>query len=342
MHDVNLGALLSLGWDARACALFTDMASPELLPGRVVRVERSACVVALADGDHMAAAPNPVAVGDWAAVRIIDGAYTVAGVTDRWSQLTRGDPAGGVQVLAANIDLVLITAPADRLSPARIERETALAWNSGAQPVVLVTKADLAVDGAIDRLEARLAVVDVVATSAHTGTGLDRVREQLRPCRTAVLIGPSGAGKSSLTNALVGEARMATGAVRDGDHRGRHTTSTRQLVAVPDGGVLIDTPGLRSLALAGDGTGVLSAFADIEELAAQCRFRDCRHELEPGCAVLDAAERGQLDQARLASYGKLRREVAREERRHDPLARQARLREWKAVTKSVRAQPKKR
>ncbi|MDQ1393140.1 MAG: ribosome biosis GTPase / thiamine phosphate phosphatase [Acidimicrobiaceae bacterium] len=342
MHDVNLGALLSLGWDARARALFTELARPELFPGRVVRVERSACVVALADGDHMAAAPIPVAVGDWAAVGIVDGAYTVTGVTDRWSQLTRGDPSGGVQVLAANIDLVLITAPADRLSPARIERETALAWDSGAQPVVLVTKADLAVDGEIDRLEARLAVVDVVATSVVTSTGLDRVRDRLRPCRTAVLIGPSGAGKSSLTNALVGEARMVTGSVRDGDHRGRHTTTTRQLVPVPDGGVLIDTPGLRSLALAGDGTGVQSAFSDIEELAAGCRFGDCRHEREPGCAVLAAAARGQLDQARLASYGKLRKEVAWEERRHDPRARQASLRQWKAVTRSVRSQPKKR
>jgi ribosome biogenesis GTPase len=207
---------------------------------------------------------------------------------------------------------------------------------------VLVTKADLAEDGAVGRLEARLRVIDVVATSAVTGIGLDTVRTRLRPCRTAVLIGPSGAGKSSLVNALVGADRMATGTVREDDNRGRHTTTARQLVALPDGGVLIDTPGLRSLSLTGDGKGVQAAFADIEELAADCRFGDCRHNREPSCAVLAAVASGHLNRARLASYQKLSKEIAWEERRHDPVARQANMRQWKAITKSARSQPKNR
>ena len=299
------GALLAVGWDERAAARSGAITRPGLVPGRVARVERSACVVALAGGDQVASAPPDVAVGDWVAVRVDGRDSEVVAVAERWSQLTRWDPAGRIQVLAANVDLVLITAPADRLSPARVERETAMAWGSGGQPVVLVTKADLASEHQVARLRARLGDVEVVATSAFSGDGVAAVRRLLQPCRTAALIGPSGAGKSSLANALIGSDRLATGMVRPGDHRGRHTTTTRQLVAVPLGGVLIDTPGLRSLALTGDGAGVRAAFREIEELTTRCRFRNCRHDREPGCAVLAAAEAGSLNRARLASYLKL-------------------------------------
>ena len=188
------------------------------------------------------------------------------------------DPHGDrLQVLAANVDLVLVTCPADRPSIERVERETVLAWDAGAQPAVLVTKADLDADGARGaRSRDRLVGVDVLQTSAHDRAGVDDVAALLAPDRTAVVLGPSGAGKSTLINALLGEDRLATAAVRDEDARGRHTTTTRDLVAIPSGGVVIDTPGLRSLGLGTDrDVGMANAFADIAELAEGCRFRDC-------------------------------------------------------------------
>ena len=251
------------------------------------------------------------AVGDWVAARIDggDGGACVVGFVPAWSRLTRRDPGGQSQVLAANVDIVFITAPADRLSAARVERESAMAWESGARPVVLVTKGDVALPDQADELRRRLVNIDVVQTSAVTGLGLPAVHELLQPCRTAVLLGPSGAGKSSLANALIGEQRMATTSVRDGDHRGRHTTTSRQLLIVPTGGVLIDTPGLRSLSLEGAGEGIAATFDDIVELAASCRFRDCRHLSEPKCAVIAALARGELDADRLANYRKLQGEI---------------------------------
>lgn len=249
---------------------------------------------------------------------------------------------GEHQVLAANLDLVLVTAPGDRLRAARVEREVAMAWEGGAQPVVLVTKADLADADEVLALRERLVGVDVVATSGVTGEGVEEVERLLRPHRTAVLLGPSGAGKSTLANALLGEERLAVAAVRATDARGRHTTTSRQLVVVPGGGVLIDTPGLRSLALSGGGDGVAAAFADVEALAAGCRFGDCAHEDEPGCAVAEAASSGALDRDRLASYRKLLREVAFEERRADPRARKEHVRVWKARAKENRKRYRER
>jgi ribosome biogenesis GTPase len=174
---------------------------------------------------------------------------------------------------------------------------------------VLITKGDVALPQQAEELRRRLVNIDVVQTSAVTGLGLPAVRQLLQPCRTAVLLGPSGAGKSSLANALIGEERMTTNSVRDGDRRGRHTTSSRQLLIVPSGGVLIDTPGLRSLSLDGAGEGIAATFDDIVELAAACRFRDCCHLSEPNCAVIAALARGELDPDRLANYRKLQGEI---------------------------------
>ncbi len=167
------------------------------------------------------------------------------------------------------------------------------------------------------------------------------LRDRLRPARTAVLLGPSGAGKSTLANALVGTEVLATGAVRDSDQRGRHITTSRQLVSVPGGGVLIDAPGLRSMGLAGDVT-VQAAFPDIDALAAHCRFSDCRHQTEPGCAVVAAAALGELDVERLASFRKLERQAAAEARRSDPLLRRSERSELKARARSVRGYDKRR
>jgi ribosome biogenesis GTPase len=278
------------------------------------------------------------AVGDWIAVK----GEVVRAVLPRWSELTRADPSGAaVQVLAANIDLVLITSPADRLSPARVERELTVAWDSGACPLVVVTKSDLADQEAVSALADRVVGVDVLTTSSTTGQGLQELYARLRPARTAVLLGPSGAGKSTLANALAGADALATSAVRDRDRRGRHTTTSRQLITIPGGGVLIDTPGLRSLGLAGD-VPVEAAFPDIEILAGACRFTDCRHQTEPGCAVEAAAASGELDGGRLTSFRKLQREAAVEARRSDPLLRRAELAMRKSQARSARLNLKRR
>jgi ribosome biogenesis GTPase len=327
-----------LGWDERVVARWASI-DPDAswLPARVVRVERSACVVTL--GDHEVVATSPVlpAVGDWVAVARDGDATFVRARVERWSAVARIE-----QILAANVDVGLITAPADRPSAARVEREIALVWDSGAIPTVVVTKSDLDEGRYASLLSERVVGVDVIETSSVTGIGIGAVSDTLRPCRTAVLIGPSGAGKSTLANALLGDTRFETGAVRETDRRGRHTTTWRELVAVPGGGVLIDTPGLRRLDLSIDGESVAATFPDIEDLATSCRFGDCGHVHEPGCAVRDAVERGTLDAARLASYRKLQREIAFEERRVDPIARANEQRRWKQVHKEAKARTRHR
>lgn len=334
LFDHYASRLTSLGWDDRVESCLAEIAAG-LLPGRVVRVERGACVVALADDDHVARSALTVAVGDWVGARWCGDALAVESIAPRWSELARRDPEGRLQVLASNIDIVFITAPADHLSAARVERETALAWDSGAQPVVLLTKFDLAEPGLAEQLRERLLGVDIIATSTVTGAGADQIAALLHPGRTAVLLGPSGAGKSSLANLMLGEERLTVGDVRTGDRRGRHTTTVRQLLAVPGGGVLIDTPGLRSLALTGE-DGITATFADIEELAGECRFTDCRHEREPGCAITAAVESGQLDALRVANYRKLRRGLEYQARRDDPVARGEAERIWKIRAKAAR------
>jgi ribosome biogenesis GTPase / thiamine phosphate phosphatase len=333
------GALDALGWSDRVVALYSESAGPSDLPARVVRVERSQSAVVSTDGNEvLATSESPPAVGDWVVLR--DGA--ILHVLPRWSALTRQDPDGsGLQTLASNIDIVLIAAPADRLNPTRVERELAVAWDSGARPIVVLTKVDLAKPTARAELQDRLVGVEVIATSTSTREGIDLVTAALRPDLSGVLLGPSGAGKSSLMNAVVGSQVLAVGEVRDVDQRGRHTTATRQLLAVPGGGVLIDTPGLRSLGLAGDG-GLQAAFPEIESLASQCRFNDCRHQVEPGCAVIAALRDDRLDSRRLENFRKLHREVAEVERRQDPVKRKEELRKWKLRTKASRQHQKRR
>jgi ribosome biogenesis GTPase len=186
-----------------------------------------------------------------------------------------------------------------------------VAWESGASPVVVLTKVDLAADvtEAMAAAEAAAGAVSVLATSSVTGEGLDELRALAGPGRTLVLLGPSGVGKSTIVNHLLGQDVQATGAVRTGDARGRHTTTSRQLVPLPGGGVLLDTPGLRSLPLWNAGAGVAATFDDVETLAAGCRFRDCGHEGEPGCAVQAAVDDGRLPARRLASWSKLHQEL---------------------------------
>ncbi len=328
-----MSVLDPLGWDERVHALLGDPSDD--VPGRVVRVDLDSCQVATTDGETRARSRHPVAVGDWVRVHL-DDTSTVTCIAPRWSQVARRDPTGLTQVLAANVDLVLVAVPADRMSIARVEREVAIGWDSGAQPVVLLTKSDLDTGDAARLLGERLVGVDIVPVSSVTGDGADAVTRLLQPARTGVLLGPSGAGKSTLTNLLAGREVAATGEVREGDRRGRHVTSARELQVLPGGGVLIDTPGLRSLSLAEDHGGVAAAFPDIEELAAGCRFRDCAHDSEPGCAVVAAQESGTLDADRLANYRKLRRELDFQLRRDDPVAAQEARAVWKQRAKASR------
>lgn len=291
--------LTTLGWDDRLTALFAEHADAGLVPGRVSRVDRTACQVLLAaDAEPLTATAESLpAVGDWVA---LDG-DRVAAVLPRHSALARQDPIKEMeQVVATNVDTVFVVASMGKApNVRRIERTLALAWDSGAVPWVVLTKRELAADpdAYIEEVRVVAVGVEILAVSARTGEQMDRLHEPLRPNRTAVMIGASGVGKSTLANWLVGDEVLAVGDIREVDGKGRHTTTARQLLTVPSGGVLIDTPGLRSLGLWQADEGVAAVFADIIELAEGCRFRDCRHGAEPGCVVI-----GQVDPDRLDSW----------------------------------------
>lgn len=254
-------------------------------------------------------------VGDWVLVRHRAGEYctTIHRVLQRRSKFSRKTAGRKTeeQIVAANVDLVLLVTSVDRdFNVRRIERYASLAWESGARPVMVLNKADLCDDATLfkSRAESAAPGVPAVVTSAVRGDGVTALGEMVRTGGTSVLLGSSGVGKSALINLLLREERQNTGPIRESDGRGRHTTTSRQLIVVPGGGALIDTPGMRELQLWDSGEGLRHAFTDIEELARECRFRDCRHESEPGCAVRAAIAAGEFDEARLVSYHKLGRE----------------------------------
>lgn len=324
-------SLVPHGWSERWRALLAD--HPGCEPARVVRHDGTAYLLATPAGPaparHRPALRPAPTVGDWVACRGGD----VVAVLARSSLLRRRDPSGtGEQALAANVDLVLLAGGLDRpISPGRIDRGATLAWDAGAVPAVVLTKSALAdpdvVAARVDGLAAAHPGLDVVVTSAHEGIGLDAVRG-LVDGRTVVLLGESGAGKSTLVNALVGDAAAAVGAVRAGDAKGRHTTTARELRPLPAGGVLIDTPGIREVGLWVDAEAVDRAFDDVDALAAGCRFGDCRHATEPGCAVVAAVADGALAGDRLESWRRLRREAegsARRANRHEQHAYERRF-----------------
>jgi ribosome biogenesis GTPase len=243
-------------------------------------------------------------------------------------------------VVAANIDVAfLVTAMNGDLNARRLERYLASAWQSGARPVVVLTKADLCANAedAVVEAEALAVGVPVIAVSSVTGEGLGAVRDQLKTGETAVLVGSSGVGKSTLVNALHGHDVMTTGAIREDDARGRHTTTHRELILLPGGAMVLDTPGMRELGLLDADEGVGATFEDIEALAANCRFSDCGHTNEPGCAVREARDSGVLDEARWNSFRKLIRELSFAERKEDRAAREAERKRWIAIAKAQRA-----
>ncbi|GAA3099836.1 ribosome small subunit-dependent GTPase A [Nonomuraea salmonea] len=354
--------LSSFGW--------TDLRAADLpdgtVPARVSRVDRGAAEVIAADGQHhvrygarvrRASAADPVAlpcVGDWVALTWLpEGRYELDEVLPRTTAFVRGgvsrDSVGGLsgdgqgQVLAANVDIVFVAEPSmhstDFADLGRIERLVALAWESGGTPVVLVTKSDLFEDGLDDLVaDVRAAApgVAVHAVSSLLGDGVELARGYLEGSRTAVILGPSGAGKSTLVNALAGDGVMETQQVRAADGRGRHTTVHRELIPLPGGGLVIDTPGIRRVGLYDIGEGVDRVFSDIEDLAAECRFGDCGHDGEPGCAVLAALERGDLPERRLQSWRKLQREAVWMASRTDARLRKEQQNKWKIIHKEMR------
>jgi ribosome small subunit-dependent GTPase A len=357
-EGVESPSLAVLGWDdsrATELAALSSIRGLELTPARVARVDRGALTVLTGSTSTRVRPsgrlfePDPTepgepvgtpAVGDWVA---LDGTVAVA-VLSRRSSFERSisGRATVAQVVAANIDTVFIVAPlVGRSRPRLLQRCLALAWQSGATPVVLLTKADIAVDVPQRIADARADAVgaDVFAVSSATGEGLDALAGYLGSGHTVAMIGPSGAGKSTLTNALgAGTFALQTGAVRD-DGKGRHTTTARELVVLPSGAVAIDTPGLRGLALWEAEEGIGAAFADIVEFAADCRFADCAHHGEPGCAVGRAIAEGDLDAARFDDYEKLLREQRRLETRRDGRARALEHAKAKVFYKAVKRQP---
>jgi len=340
------------GWDDDWAAAFAPHAAEGLQPARVVRQDRGACEIQLETGARSAEPTGRFrhaveageaelpAVGDWAAIdpRPTCDRAGLAAVLPRRACLARQDAgrATRAQVLAANVDVAFLVGALDAgrgFSLARLERALALVRAGGAEAVAVLTKADLCADVGARVREAQAAAPDVavVALSALEGWGVDELRSWLGAGRTGVLLGPSGVGKSALVNALLGEARQATGPVREEDARGRHTTTRRELFRLPDGGLLIDTAGLREFQ-PWDAAGDLDAvFPEVAELAAHCRFRDCRHEGEPGCAVQQALGDGSLDLRRFEHYLRLKREQAYQEQKRDLGAQLAEKTRWKKI-----------
>ncbi|MFN3196876.1 MAG: ribosome small subunit-dependent GTPase A [Bradymonadia bacterium] len=357
----------TLGWDTRWHSAFDQIGRPDLQPMRVIAVHRQFRVLAgpvpvergVPTGRLRArSSPEDMpTVGDWVLVdaeqATADGlAHIIASLPRRsvFRRAAAGESTHG-QVVAANVDTVFLVCSLDRdFNPRRIERYLAALWGTGAQPVVLLNKVDQCPDpqSMLAELQGSVPGVSVHLTSALDATGLDALAPYLLPGRTVALVGSSGVGKSTLSNALLGEAaatHMATGAVRADDQRGRHTTTHRQMLTLPGGAQLIDTPGMRALGLwvdEGAEAGVASAFPDIEALIDQCRFRDCSHQNEPGCAVRAALECGELSPARLANWEKLNRELAFQARRQDESLARLEEAKWKSIQKANRARTRLR
>ena len=346
MSELDLGAL---GWSDELAASL----EPGCSPGRVIAAHRAAYDVASDGAVVRTRLPGrlahfevtDVAVGAWVGLR--DG--LIRAVLPRRSALVRS--AAGLtsepQTLAANVDVAfVVTSFGPDLEPRRLERYLVTVWESGAAPEIVLTKSDRFDDVAamVAEVEAVAVGVPVRVVSAVTGAGVAEVRERVGPGRTAVLVGSSGVGKSTLINRWLGEELLATSETRSDDDEGRHTTTRRELLLLPGGGIVIDTPGIRELQLwDASASGALEeTFADVEELAATCRFHDCAHGVEPGCAVQAALADGSLPRERYASWQKLQRELRSIAIRADARLRKEERKRWNQVTREARARTRYR
>jgi ribosome biogenesis GTPase / thiamine phosphate phosphatase len=305
-------SLEALGWSPFFAEAFAAHEPEGLIPARVAVQERGAVVLFTTSGT-LRATGHAVA-GDWVAAELLPGEdrALVRAVLPRRSRFARKEPwLTEEHVVAANVDTVFLVTDCGRdFKPRRLERYLTAAWDSDASPVVVLTKSDLAEDPAetVAQAESVAFGVPVHAVSSVTGDGLEELEPYLLPGHTVALLGSSGVGKSTLVNRLLGEDVLATGEVRR-DGRGRHTTTHRELVPLPGGALLLDTPGMRELQLWADEGALEETFSDVAELARECRFSDCAHHREPGCAVRAALQTGSLAQARWESYRKLQREL---------------------------------
>jgi ribosome biogenesis GTPase len=349
----RLTTLASLGFDDFFASQLERLGNPQWVPARIVAEGQSSfhlagCRAPLGDlsgtlRGSLTKVERPV-VGDWVAV--VDGAdrASIQRVLERRTTLLRR-AAGTLaepQVVAVNVDVFFVVTAVNReFNERRLERYVAAVLNSGAEPVIVLNKVDLADDLAplLEAIDRAAIGVPVVRASAASGEGVDALRAYIGMGKTVGFIGSSGVGKSSLMNRLLGREAQAVGGLR-GDERGRHTTTARQLIELAGGGVLIDTPGLRELGLLDDAGGVDTSFVDVTAFAERCRFRDCAHESEPGCAVLAAVASKELPAERLASYRKLQKEIAAVERKNDPVLAGRTKARWKEVHRALRARAK--
>lgn len=357
--------LVRLGYSDRERALFASFIEQGCEPARVVRVDRGLPLVAAGRGTERAepaihlvknseVAMSRAVVGDWVALARPAGhdMPIIEAILPRHGAFSRKDPGEQTdeQVLIANVDVVFVvqSLSGGGINVSRLERELVMAWESGALPVVVLTKSDLSEEtGAQRELAEQVAFgVDVIVESAVTGEGIDEVLARVPEGTTAALLGGSGVGKSTLLNRILGEELLATAEVRVGDDKGRHTTVAREIVPIPGGGVIIDTPGMRAIGLWEAEDGLAAAFPDIEALAEHCRFRDCAHEDEPGCAVVAAADAGELPMRRLESYRRLTTELADVARRQDEKGWRDKERDGRIISKAAkrfyREEPKRR
>jgi len=335
--------LWSLGWDDWFQERFVLFAHEGFAPARVIADFGAEYLLHDGEESLRAAAGRHLrndggqlpAVGDWVALRHREPVGTIHGWVERKTAFSRkvASVETKEQVLAANVDVAFVVVSAQDVNVRRIERYLSMAWQSGAMPVVVVTKADIAAssDDLRSELEGAAVGTPVVVTSAITGEGIESLAALLRPARTGVLLGPSGVGKSTLINRMAAAELMKTRAVhRSGE--GRHMTSHRELIQLPEGGMIIDTPGLREAQLWRGEEALENLFEDVEEVARECRFNDCEHRSEPGCAINAAIERGELDAARLESYRKLQRELRAVAARSDARMRSEDRRKWKQIS----------